>query len=195
MKTSSTLGGAGASIVLSAVLLSGCGTSRSDSAHAAQVASETSVSSTATVPATEISVPGNELLTTSLSSPEAGAYLSPPNVSSAAVSEAQAQKTVEAISGPLNASFTPKLALYTNTTYGTIGSNQSVQPSYTNVLVWAFVSHTPYSPGNGGAMVGPNGQPMTATLPSGTMCDGVWLVDATSGKYMMGYSDCPVSRS
>ena len=130
-----------------------------------------------------------------LVTPEVGATLSPPPPGArASVDEATARSNLEKVVGPLPPSFTPKLAVYSNTTYGEIQENGTVKPQYLNKLVWAYIAREPYEPSKSGGMVGPDGGPKQAKLPAGTMCDGVWLADAGTGEYLMGYSGCPVDR-
>jgi hypothetical protein len=132
------------------------------------------------------------MLAEPLVTPEAGAALMPPPPDArAGVDEATARANLEKVVGPLPSTFAPNLALYTNTTYGEIQKDGAVKPQYTNVLVWAYIARQPYQPGNHGGIVTPSGR-ATPDLPEGTMCDGVWLADANTGQYMMGYSSCPV---
>lgn len=94
--------------------------------------------------------------------------------------------------GPLPSAFKPSLALYTDTTYGDIQTDNTVKPYYTKVLVWAFVaSNVPADPSaNYGAALGPDGKAYPASVAPNARCNSVWTVDATTGKYMDGYSTC-----
>ncbi len=118
-----------------------------------------------------------------------GATLSRPPTGSSAVSEAVARHNIESAIGPIQPAFVSELALYTNTAFGEIQRDNSVSPTYTGVLVWAFLADGVYA-GGSGAMVGPDGQSIAATMPQGTACRAIWLADATTGEYLMGYSSC-----
>lgn len=105
-----------------------------------------------------------------------------------AVTEGELEKQL----GPLSAEFKPMVALYTNTTYGSIAPDQSVTPYYTKVMVWAMIAKgVPVDPdANYGAILNSAGKTVRATVSPNGHCDGVWIVNALTGTYMDGYSVC-----
>lgn len=84
------------------------------------------------------------------------------------------------------------VALYTNTTYGSIAPDQSVTPYYTKVMVWAMIAKgVPVDPdANYGAILNSAGKLFEQLFRPNGHCDGVWIVNALTGTYMDGYSVC-----
>lgn len=151
---------------------------------------ETSDSSTAT--GSIAPVDPALILHSSVVNPTVGARLDPAPEGSSAVSVDVARAELERRFGPLTSAFEPSLALYTNTTYGEIQTDDSVKPYYTKVLVWAFIAtDVPADPtANHGAALGADGKAHPASIAPNARCNAVWTVDATTGKYMNGYSTC-----
>jgi hypothetical protein len=115
----------------------------------------------------------------------------PPAGATPSVSAEAARQSLVPVAGPLSSSaFVAKLALLPYTQNAT--ENSAPATSYEDRLVWAFIGEGEWSQSDShlGA-VGPNGQAVTPSFPAGTICTGVWLVDATSGSYLEGYSYCP----
>ncbi len=168
---------------VTALVAAGCGAHATVSRSQLEGAVVPSTASSAALQA----VPGAEVLRTAITT-HPNAVLSAPPSDSDAVAIATAQSNVEKVSGPLTG-YTAELASYTNKDYGEVAADGSFTPTLTNSLVWAFVKTGSYS-GNSGGMVGRDGTVVTPTLKPGATCTGVWLASATTGAYLMGFSDC-----
>lgn len=80
------------------------------------------------------------------------------------------------------------LTLYSNDSYGTVDATTGkVNPTFQNVLAWAVMFKGVIPTVRGGVTA--DGPP--ATINPSVRCDFVYMVDATSGKYMMAFEDCP----
>lgn len=141
-----------------------------------------------------VTVPPSDLLTTPMIDTVGGVDLFPPAADMSAVSADTARRGLEPIAGPLPPSYVAKLALLTDSQNATRDATGSYIPNYANRLVWAFVAQGKWSGSDShlGAM-GPDGKVITPQFPDGTTCTGVWLVDASTGEYVEGYSHCPAS--
>ena len=115
----------------------------------------------------------------------------PPAGVSPRVTETDARTALVKITGPLPSNFAPKLAVLTDTE-SAVKSGATYDTLYNNRLVWAFIGQGRWSQSAShlGAL-GLNGSVVTPQFPNGTICTGVWVVDATSGAYLEGYSYCP----
>lgn len=86
---------------------------------------------------------------------------------------------------PHNATALPptvELALYSNSTYGTTGKNGTVIPKFQRTLTWVITFHdVPMRPAGGPGMTFPQAP---------TPCEFIYLVDASTGGYMMAIG-CP----
>lgn len=134
----------------------------------------------------------SQRLATVLNTPMAHSGLYPPPSAAVAVNESLARANLEKVIGPMPSTYTPMLATYTNTDYSSIQPDGTDQPIYVGKLVWAYVATAPADQTGGFAAIGPNGAAMTQSFPAGTQCGSVWLVDALTAKYLMGYSYCQV---
>jgi hypothetical protein len=81
------------------------------------------------------------------------------------------------------------LTRYSNSVYGEIQPDGSVKPDYQNVLAWAVI----YTGVHIDAIGGPAGRTAPPPPPPGgtPTCDFVFLVNATTGKYMTAFDECP----
>lgn len=120
-----------------------------------------------------------------------GVDLYPPPAGVSAISEDTARQNLRPVAGPLSPSYVAKLALLSDSQDATRNANGTYVPNYVNRLVWAFIGLGQWSQSDGhlGA-IGPGGKVITPQLPDGTTCTGVWLVDASTGAYLEGYSYC-----
>lgn len=172
------------------------------SSHAAPAVATSSASSTPRNPKTRrgheassssqqladplVSVDAGSFLKSTLETPTVGARLDPAPLNSLVVPEAVTKGELEKRLGPLSAEFKPMVALYTNTTYGSIAPDQSVTPYYTKVMVWAMIAKgVPVDPdANYGAILNSAGKTVRATVSPNGHCDGVWIVNALTGTYI-----------
>lgn len=119
----------------------------------------------------------------------------PPADASPTVTEAAAEKAVAPVAGALPKNYQARLALLRDTQTAVRNADGTSASRYTDRLVWAFIGQGHWSSKDShlGA-IGPDGKPVTPGIAEGTRCTGVWLVDATTGSYLEGYSYCPPAR-
>lgn len=123
--------------------------------------------------------------------------LEPAPVQALAIAEKIARTNLETVVGPLTADFSPHLALYTNTDYGLIDPDGSIQPTFVRRLVWAYVATglKPSQVNTPGGLVGQGGASANTAGADEVTCEAVWLTDGTTGEYLMGYEQCPEDPS
>ena len=130
-------------------------------------------------------------LSTKVIDSRGGITLSPPPSSARAIDVSIARGNLEKVTGPLPASFSPKLVTFSDSQRLETDARGISVRQYADRLAWAFIEQGAYSQSAGhlGSYSGSDNA-YVPIIPDGTVCTGAWLVDAVTGMYLEGYSSC-----
>ena len=177
---------------LSLVAVAGCGT-HLNTTQSPQDATTSGVPATTASSAESGSPTQSAVIRELTSDPQVGATLAPPPEDARPATDAANAYSVYQETLPHEWDTYPhsvQLTLYSSSVYGEIQADGSVKPTYEDVLAWAVIYRGVPIHKIGGA------PPIQTDLPTPSpaitpSCDFVFLVDATTGKYMHAFDECP----